>query len=395
MPAGGLACRHVAHDALCERICCRVLAVVEGADQVRLVDQDILRAVIGYPLKECLCLVYIAFAVNSPEARRTCDDGVNAIFERIGSKAHLPSCVVSAADNGAVDPVTLGNECVLACRKACYLVVICAVDQKCGIGVLVHHADESSEVVHSRFVDLAAVIEKVNVGGVILCKTCVEVLREYVCTGRPAEVCGLCAPAEDCCDSELVLHAVDLLDCCRPCCGACQCSGINAGLLKDLCVVCKSGSFYRVREADGAHLRVNQFIIGVVCPRLTGKISQQAVPVCRLVRFDDENVGHVVCLVHLLELVGCVCVAADGLDVDNLAGLFLVLGCQLCQLVMDLGLAVQKADAFAACCSCAISCLGCLGCLGCLSLCRRVRACGRRAAACHQAHSHCSCECCC
>ena len=376
MPSGSLAGIHVALNALCKRICREKAAVFEGTDQACLVDQDLLSAVIGNPLQECLGSVNIAIAVNRPEAGRAGNDGINAILECVRRKAHCPAGVIGAARDTAVDPVALRDKGILACGKTGHLVIIGAVDQKGGIGILVHHTDKCSEIFHPCLVDLAAVIEQIDVGGVILCKACIQILRKNVRAGGPAQIRRLRAPAEHCGQTELVFFAVESLNCLLPCCGACQRSGVHTCLLQNLRIVSQRGCLNRIRESDRTHFFVDQLVIGIFRPRLTRQISEKAVPVRRLVCLNDENIGHVVCLIHLLEFVGSVGVTADGLYADNFSCLFLILCSQVFKLSINFGLAVQKTDALSACSARSFP-----------GACRRT---GRRTAAGHEADCHCS-----
>ena len=240
----------------------------------------------------------------------------------------------------------MGHEGILAGGEAGDLHIIVARDEEGGVGVLVEEGDHLSEVGEALGVQLAAVHEHVKVSGVVTGKAGVEVLAEQVLRGGPVKLGGVGAVADDSGDAQLVLHGVDLLKGGLHGLGAGDAGGINAGFVKDALVVGKADRLSGVGEADESAGLINKAGIGIGGPGLVGHIDHHASPVVEVgFAFANEDIGHVAGLIVLLQRGLQVNAAAERLDLDMLAGRFLVdLGSML-QGLRDLDLAVEEADA--------------------------------------------------
>ena len=209
---------------------------------------------------------------------------------------------------------------------------------------MLQQVDELGEVGETGLVELAAVVEQVDIGGVVTGKTGVQILAENVVAGGPVQVDGLGVVADNSGQAQLFLHRVDLGKGLFIRGGAGQRGGINAGLLQNVGIVGKADGLGGVGEADNAIL-VDVSGVSVGNPGFAAHVDQQAVPVGEVgVTAVDKDVRHVVALIEALQRALNINAAAHGLDVDLHAGLFLISRGELFEHGVDLDLAVDKAD---------------------------------------------------
>ena len=201
-------------------------------------------------------------------------------------------------------------------------------------------------------VDLSAVSQQVRVRGVITGKACIEIVCEAVGACGPVQVLRLCAPADDCCQAELILHAVKCLKSSSHRFRSCDGCGINACLLEDVCIISKADRLCCVRETDKS-VHANIAGVRVSCPCAVAHIRKESVPVTKVsVRAADEDIRHTGALILLLQLVLDVDAAAHGFDLYMDACLFFILRSSFLESRINLDLAVYKTKRFAVSCYC-------------------------------------------
>ena len=207
--------------------------------------------------------------------------------------------------------------------------------------------EQVSEVGQTSLVQLTAVAQHVDVGGVGGSQTCIQVVAEHVVAGGPPQVDGLSAVADDSSQAQLVLLGIQGLESGLVAFQVAHGSGVDASLCQQVHVCDDADSLNGVGEANGAVLGVNECCIGVGDPCFAGQVSQNAslAPGADLVvRTGDEDFGHVVSLIVALQGAHDVDTAAHGLDDDLNAGLGLVHLGQLLQLSVDLDLTVDQTN---------------------------------------------------
>ena len=204
-----------------------------------------------------------------------------------------------------------------------------------------------SEVSQTGSVQLAAIVQHVDVSAVVTCQTGIQVVAEHVVSGGPPQVDGLSGVADNSSQAQLSLHSVDSFESSLVALGGNHGGGINASLLQDVSVVDQADSFHSVGEADGAEISVDVLSVGVSSPSLVSHVDQST-GLAPLLSFsigtEDEDVGHVASLEVTLDGTVDVDTAAQGLDDDFNTGLGLVDLSQLLQLSVDLDLAVDHTD---------------------------------------------------